>query len=182
MKLRAGTLLLLLLPTTAWTYDLLEDENITDNGQTESVWREDKVEIPANFNAQDLQAFSMNHKDNHFSYYIERASLKTGDDFVTRYVLVIRSSQGTTNSSYEGMRCGHRQFKVYAYGGAGKLTPLSSSDWQSVPKGAGADYRTRLYDDLICNLQTGLPNPAEEVFNAMGENHDADTTFLGFGQ
>jgi len=178
MKKRAGALTLLLLSTNLWAYDLLKDETDNSNYVPEEAWHEGVVEVPQTFDAEDLQSFTVDDRDTRFSYFIERGSLKTGEDLVTRYLLVIRSSQGALNSSYEGIRCGHRQYRVYAYGNADKLTPTPGSEWQSVPKGDSADYRTRLYDDLICNLQTGTANSPVEVFRAMRDNTQVYTPFF----
>jgi len=173
-----SALLLLMLSTHLWAYDPLKDLSDDSNYVPEPEWQEGEVSIPDSFNDQDLQTFSLDQPDERFTYAIERASLKTGDDFVTRYVLVIRSRQGAVNSSYEGMRCGYRLFRVYAYGNADKLTPMPAGDWQTVPKGSSADYRTKLYDDLLCNLQTGKANPPAAVFKAMRDNTQIHTPFL----
>jgi hypothetical protein len=178
MNKLAGLLTLLLLPGVLWAYNPLKDETDSHDYVPEEEWHEGEVDIPQSFNDEDLQSFRVDEQDTRFSYFIERASLHTGEDFVTRYVLVIRSSQGAINSSFEGLRCGYRQYKVYAYGNADKLTPMPGSDWQAVPKGASADYRTRLYDDLICNLQTGHANPPAAVFKAMRDNKRVNTPFL----
>lgn len=170
MKKPIGALMLLSLCATLWAYDPLKDETDNSNYVPQEEWREGEFEVPQTVHSEDLQSFSVDQPDQRFSYFIERSSLKTGDDYVTRYLLVIRSAQGAINSSYEGMRCGYRLYKVYAYGNAEKLSPMPGDEWRAVPRGGRADYRTRLYDDLLCNLQTGQANPPAVVFKAMRDD------------
>ncbi len=48
-------------------------------------------------------------------WFIDAASLVAGEGGV-RYTLVARSSTGAENISYEGIRCGARQYRLYALG------------------------------------------------------------------
>lgn len=164
----------------AHAYDPLADDDKNDYVPPEA-WKETLVKAPKQFDPDDLQPFILKGATDRFNYAIERKSLTTSDDGVTRYLLVIRSEQGAVNSSYEGLRCGHREYKVYAYGSGQGLTPLSGSEWQPIPKGA-SDYRAVLYEDLICNLQTGQANPPNAVFNAMRSKHQVDTPFISSGR
>jgi hypothetical protein len=54
---------------------------------------------------------------------------------------------------------------------------MPGAEWEELPKG-GKDYKTILYEDLICSLLTGNPNPAEAVFHAMQDNRKVDTPFI----
>lgn len=166
---------------SAQAYDVLKDDDYNPH-LPEPEWHEGETEIPGGYDPGDLQAFTPDPPDPRFSYFIERGSLKTGEDGVTRYLLVIRSSRGAVNSSYEGMRCGVRLYKVYAYGDAQRLTPMPGGDWQQVPLGGARDYRTRLYEDLLCSIQLGKPNPPEKVFRAMGDNTRIEHLFLNDGR
>lgn len=174
------TLLLLLgtLPC-AYAYDPLAKEEQNDYVAAEE-WQETNVQIPTAFAPDDLQTFTVKGNQDRFTYAIERASLQAGEDGVVRFLLVIRSAQGAVNSSFEGLRCGHRQSKVYAYGSGSGLTPLKGSDWQEIPK-ASNGYQAILYEDLLCNLTTGRPNPPEEVFQAMRSDRQVDSAYLPGG-
>ncbi|MEW8431874.1 MAG: hypothetical protein G8D61_19275 [gamma proteobacterium symbiont of Ctena orbiculata] len=151
---------------------ILDDDASNDlNYQPQTPFEEASTTLPERIDLDDLQEFQVGANDPHFRYYIERGSLQTGSDKVTRFVVVIRSHTGVINSSYEGIRCGERLFKVYAYGGAEKLFPAVDLKWRDIPKDESTDYRATLYDDLICNLLTGRSNPPDAIFRAMSGQH-----------
>lgn len=164
--------LILILITPALHADniLMEDSYANPDWQPEEPFKEAEVKIPEGINLDDLQEFQVGADEPHFRYYIERSSLKTSTEGVTRFVVVIRSHSGATNSSYEGLRCGEREYKVYAYGGANKFFHAPDSEWQTIPMDESTDYRAALYDDLICNLLTGQTNPSDAIFGAMRDN------------
>ncbi|MES9992418.1 MAG: CNP1-like family protein [Candidatus Thiodiazotropha sp.] len=148
---------------------ILDDDSSDDRQwQPEKPFEEAVTSLPDSINMDDLQEFHVGANDPHFRYYIERGSLQTASDRVTRFVVVIRSHTGVINSSYEGLRCGERLFKVYAYGGAEKFYAATDSAWRDIPKDESTDYRAALYDDLICNLLTGKSNQPDAIFRAMG--------------
>jgi hypothetical protein len=181
MKALLTHLLCLSAIGAAHAYDPLENQDNVDYAPPTEAWREVAITLPMAFDPNDLQRFSLRGNNDRFTYAIERKSLHTGDDGVSRFIVVIRSNQGAVNSSYEGLRCGHRAYKVYAYGSGQGLTPLNGTDWQSIPKGA-SDYRAILYEDLICNLLTGQPNPPDAVFQAMRNDRLVNAPFINSGR
>ncbi len=172
-------ILLLLTPLSAdlMAYDPLANEEENDFVEPIDNWKEDQITLPTRINQDNLQSFELSGRKTPFEYYIDRDSLQTGEDRVTRFLLLIRSNRGAINSSYEGLRCDKRLHKVYAYGDANKLTPMPGAEWEEIPKG-GNDYMTVLYKDLICNLLTGNPNPADAVFQAMQDNRQVTAPFV----
>lgn len=161
----------------AQAYDPLADETETDFVPSTESWQEEAVTVPEGFDANDLQSFKPSSSSDRFDYGIERRSLHTGNDGVTRFVVVIRSRQGSVNSSYEGFRCGHREYKVYAYGNGQGLTPMPGNEWQAIPRRAG-DFRAFLYEDLICNLTLGQPNSPDAILHAMSNGSKVRTPFF----
>ncbi|MCU7812452.1 MAG: CNP1-like family protein [Candidatus Thiodiazotropha sp. (ex Notomyrtea botanica)] len=178
MKPMFHMLVCLVLSTNLLAYDPLDKDERNDYREPTETWKEEIIEIPSHFEADNLQEFNVQDPTDRFQFFIERDSLKTSKDRVTRFVVVIRSNRGAVNSSYEGFRCGLREHKVYAYGNDKGLTPMPGAEWQVLPKG-GNDYKTILYEDLICNMLTGKANPPDTVFRAMRDNRLVDTPFLG---
>ena len=133
-------------------------------------WREGEFKMPQGYREQDLQEFQLDDSSGRFRYYIDRNSLQSDADGVYRFVLVIRSESGAENSSYEGIHCGARQYKVYAYGNRKGFNPIRKAEWQRISKSGRENYRNTLYSNLLCNLNTGKPNPPQAVFRAM-QNH-----------
>ncbi|MCG7980797.1 MAG: CNP1-like family protein [Candidatus Thiodiazotropha endolucinida] len=175
MTLRNVWLLLfvVLVATPTLARDILMDDPINDGEYDvpdRPDWLEGEVQVPESINSDDLQEFQVAANESRFRYFVERNSIQHDSDGAVRFTLVIRSSSGAANSSYEGFRCRERLYKVYAYGGSDRLTPMPGGDWERVPKDESTDYRATLYDDLLCNLQIGEPNPVEKVFEAMRNN------------
>ncbi|MES9848929.1 MAG: CNP1-like family protein [Candidatus Thiodiazotropha sp.] len=149
---------------------LMDDASDDIHWQPEEPFKEGKTALPEKIDLDDLQAFQVGANDPRFQYFIERGSLQTGGDKVTRFVVVIRSRTGATNTSYEAFRCGERLFKVYGYGSDDKLFAATKPEWRTIPKDESTDYRAALYEDLICNLLTGQSNSPDAIFRAMRDN------------
>ncbi len=183
--MKAPSTLLILLFTLAsgsvHAYDPLANEELNDYTPPSDEWQETTIRIPDGYDPSDLQSFTLRGRQDRFEYAIERGSLQAGPDGVMRFLLVIRSAQGSVNSSYEGLRCGHRQAKAYAYGSASGLSPLADPEWQDIPKGSSG-YQAILYEDLLCNLSTGQPNPPDAVIRAMRSGSQVDTPFIPSGR
>jgi hypothetical protein len=68
---------------------------------------------------------------------IDPASVAVGSDGIVRYVVIARSSTGTVNGLYEGLRCNTGDVKVYArHNPDSGWVPARGADWQplhSVP-------------------------------------------------
>jgi hypothetical protein len=171
MSFRNIPLALMLLYCTSplLAVNILTDDDEDVHLPPKEPFKEEKTALPERIDMEDLQEFQVSANEPRFQYYIERGSLQTGGDRVTRFVVVIRSRSGATNTSFEAFRCGERQFKVYAYGSDSKLFAVKAPEWQAIPKDELTDYRAALYDDLVCNLLTGLSNPPEAVFRAMSD-------------
>jgi hypothetical protein len=181
MKALITLLLTLCTLGSAFAYNPLAKEESNDYTPPSEGWQERAVEIPQGFDPDDLQTFTLRGRQDRFEYAIERSSLQVEQDGVIRFLLVIRSAQGAVNSSYEGLRCGHRLVKVYAYGSGSGLIPLTTPEWQEIPK-ESSGYQAILYDDLLCNLSTGQPNPPDAVIQAMRSDRHVDAPYIHSGR
>lgn len=161
-----------LLTTPLMARDILLDDPLPDPeyDEPEKKWLENEVQVPQNINPDDLEEFRVAANETRFRYFLERGSIQHDADGAIRFTLVIRSQSGASNSSYEGFRCGERLYKVYAYGDRDSLSPAPGMIWEAIPKDESTDYRAALYDDLLCNLQHGKPNPVDKVLQAMRNN------------
>ena len=76
---------------------------------------------------------------------------------MVRYTLVIVSSSGVRNISYEGLHCGKHEYRRYAYGSNGTWFTIEASPWQKVSDTGMDHYRHVLYWDYLCNpVRTNL--------------------------
>jgi hypothetical protein len=175
----ACCLLIIALNTQAETifYDEYEDNRFEHLEEKELP--ENPVSLPgAEGGRLNLQEFQAENGDSPFRYFIDRNTLTTSDDGITHYLLVIRSRSGVDNTSYEGMRCGLRLYKVYAYGGPNGLKMLKKPAWRQIPLSGNNNYRNILYKDLLCNLSTGRPNSPETVFRAMAQGGRVESPLI----
>ncbi len=89
--------------------------------------------------------------DGPYRVYIDPRSLQTGKDRVVRFTSVLVSPSGVRNITYEGLHCGERAYRRFAYGAQGSWHGLPGSAWQPVTRGGISGYRSVLYYRYMCN-------------------------------
>jgi hypothetical protein len=120
-------------------------------------WKESTVDLPRWPEQDDLLEVSIGRGGDPFHYYIDPESLSISDDRVVHYVLVIVSSAGTWNTSFEGILCGKKEYRRYAYGSGRQWHPLAGSPWKRIIEDGMHSYRDTLYEDYLCGM--GGPDP-----------------------
>jgi hypothetical protein len=68
-----------------------------------------------------------------FRYFVDAASVSVGTDRIVRYAMVARSSSGTENISFEGLRC-PGDYRIYAVGRADGGWRGRPGEWRPVPR------------------------------------------------
>jgi hypothetical protein len=86
-----------------------------------------------------------------FDVYLDPESLSVGPDHVVRYTLVVVSSSGARNVSFEGIRCDTGEYRRYAYGSGRKWLQMQHSPWQKILDAGRDGYRHVLYRDYMCD-------------------------------
>lgn len=129
-------------------------------------WEEDTAELPAFPEEKNLREFYVSGATSH-RFFIDEKTLLPGKDGVVRYVLVVKTSGGSTNISFEGIRCETREFKLYASGRAdGTWARMRSSDWRPIENKPVNRHHAALSRDLFCPM--GAPiRTAEEGRDAL---------------
>lgn len=124
-------------------------------------WAEDALQLPAFPQEPNLREFYVSAATTH-KYYIDASTLSVGKDGVVRYALVVRTSGGATNISYEGMRCESREFKIYATGhGDGNWVPARRSEWRPVENKLTNRHHAALSRDYFCPVGNAISTPDE---------------------
>ena len=103
---------------------------------------------------------------------VEHATLS--DDRVTRLWIVVKSSSGSYNGSYEALRCETNEYKVYAYGNPKRAKPVRTvnlPNWRGIRLG---NYRNELMFDYICDGVT--QRPLGDVKTSLSRNFTEDDT------
>lgn len=79
-------------------------------------WKESDYVLPPFPKAENLIEFYVSAA-NPAKFYIDQSSIGAGTpDGVVRYVMVVRTSGGAVNTSYEGVRCDTNEYRIYATG------------------------------------------------------------------
>lgn len=145
-----------LLPIAAWSDDFFGDGTDSfDWVDTREPWIEQGVRLPVYpSNLDELIQLNVVTQSLPYRVYIDPASLTTGKDQVVRFTSVLVSSSGVWNVTYEGLHCGERTYRRYAYGSDGVWHSLKQSTWTRVSGGGINQYRKLLYDDYLCEVAT----------------------------
>ncbi|MGB7933894.1 MAG: CNP1-like family protein [Gammaproteobacteria bacterium] len=115
------------------------------------AWKEEASGLPAYPGNDHLLEVPASQPGYDFRVFIDPDSLSVGADRVVRYTLVIVSSSGVRNISYEGLHCGKHEYRRYAYGSGDKWFPIEASPWQRVSDIGMEHYRYVLYWDYVCS-------------------------------
>lgn len=152
MKHVAGLLAGFLLSTAASAALGLRDNDDPDAPR----WEEEAMQLPAFPQEASLREFYVSATTTH-KYYIDATTLSVGKDGVVRYTLVVRTSGGATNISYEGMRCQTREYRIYATGSRdGSWVPARRSEWRPVENKPTNRHHAALSREYFCPEGTAI--------------------------
>jgi hypothetical protein len=115
-------------------------------------WKEGSIRLPAWPQDKDLIEVPLDQPNSGFTYYIDRNSLKTGDDGVVRYTLIAESGSGARNVSFEGIRCTpNGAYRIYAFGERRQFRPASDGDdWRSINVSGADPLHHELWRHYLC--------------------------------
>jgi len=119
--------------------------------QEKKPWTEIQAKIPPYPKTENLIPFEAGTASSH-RFYVDSKSISVGEDGVVRYTLVIRTSGGATNVTYEGIRCDMRQQKTYAIGHAnGTWVRPRNPEWRRIEYREINRHHGVLYADFFCS-------------------------------
>lgn len=134
----------------------------------EKAFKEDAVSLPAFPRDADLIEFKVRGPSRN-RFHVDPGSLSLGEDRVVRYALVIKTPGGSSNVSYEGMRCKTSEYKVYAYGSVdGKWVAAREPQWKEVGA-TPSNFHYGLWVDYFCGSESVRGrNAADLIANLKG--------------
>lgn len=89
-------------------------------------------------------------------FLIDATSLSVGPDGVVRYALVVNTAGGATNISFEGIRCGSGEYKIFATGrNDGTWARARADAWRAIENKPINRHHAALNRDFFC--PDGLP-------------------------
>jgi hypothetical protein len=116
------------------------------------AWQEQGVDLPLYPASLDsLIRLNISTSGLPYQIYLDPDSLSTGEDRVVRFTTVLVSSTGVWNVTYEGLHCGAKNFRRFAYGMNDNWRLLRDSSWQPVTGRGAGQYRKFLYDNYMCD-------------------------------
>jgi hypothetical protein len=142
--------------------------NTYQGDDDEKPWQELEIEPPAFPKQENLIEFYVSAVATN-KYFIDASSLAAGADGVVRYVLVVQTSGGATNVSFEGMHCREMRWKLYATGrsdGTWIKSRAVRTDWRPIENKPVNRHHAALSRDLFCPMGTAI-STADEGRNAL---------------
>lgn len=139
------------LPKKATEFE--EGPGITDDA---IVPENEYVNLPETSQASEWLMFKVKQVGRH-EYAIDPNSISQGGDGIVRFSLLIRTTGGVDNISFEGIRCATNEWKMYATGrddGGWSRTPYPT--WRPISEVGLNAVRFTLYKDYVCD-RDGVP-------------------------
>ena len=121
-----------------------------DSEYEEQRWEEIEAQLPAFPKAESLVTFFVSAStDNKFM--VDRDSISVGTDGVVRFTLVVLSSSGVQNVSYDGLRCSTGERRLYAFGRSDKTwSKARSNQWVKIQGSTLNSHHAVLYFEYFC--------------------------------
>jgi hypothetical protein len=136
--------------------------------EDEPVQELKEVEPPAFPKQENLREFYVSAATAN-KFFIDASTLAPGTDGIVRYVLVIQTSGGATNVSFEGINCRERSWKLYATGrsdGTWVKSRATRTEWRPIENKPVNRHHAELNRNFFC--PTGIPiYTADEGRNAL---------------
>ncbi|MGE5386458.1 MAG: CNP1-like family protein [Betaproteobacteria bacterium] len=113
-------------------------------------WEEVATQLPPLPLKKDLSPFYVSAATEH-RFFIDPEAVSVGQDGVVRYTVVIETSGGANNTSYEGMRCQTREWRHYASGHPGiGWSKTRNAPWHKIREEPSNRFRAALFSDFFC--------------------------------
>jgi hypothetical protein len=156
---RAWLALVLILPLAAAAQASGFGEDSGDQGSRGEV----QVPLPAFPKPENYLPFLVS-MSSPFAFFVDAKSISVGADRVVRYSVIAKSADGALNISFEGMRCAHDQFRIYAFGRSDNTWfEVRDSRWQPIRNDPRNAQRMVLYNDFFCPATGGIATAEQGV-------------------
>ena len=148
-----------------------------DDDQEARGWQELEIEPPPFPTPANLREFYVSAVATN-KYFVDASTLAVGDDGIVRYVLVVKTSGGATNVSFEGIHCKEFSWKHFATGGNdGTWTKARGgrNPWRPIENKPVNRYHAALSREFFCPMGTPI-NTADEGRDALrlGKHPDSN--------
>ncbi len=129
-------------------------------------WNEMQAQLPPYPRDGTLLPLNVSAVTTH-RFFVDANSVSTGKDGVVRYTLVIKTSGGATNVSFEGIRCETREQKYYAIGRAdGSWVRARNPQWRRIEFQQVNAHHITLYGEYACEGKF-VKGSAEQIVSTL---------------
>ena len=137
-----------------------------DGDYEEKPWSEIEVQLPAFPEQNNLIQFQVGAVFD-TKFMVDGASLSIGSDGVLRYTVVVESSSGARNVSYEGMRCATAERRFYAFGQPDKTwSKAKSNQWVKI-RGTTNNHHVELFTTYFCSSGPSAIRDASDMLKVL---------------
>lgn len=148
------------------------DPTLWDDGASSLLPENEFVNLPETSAPANWLKFSVRRFTEH-SAALDPGSISIGGDGITRYTLLIRSSKGVDNISYEGIRCTTQEWKMYATGRSnGTWSRVPAPVWRPVSQTGLNAVRYTLAEEFACEAGGVTPQNAQIVVARIKKDND----------
>lgn len=138
---------------------VLED----DSEEVKKVEPEKPVDLPPMPDGNSLLEFYVGPATSN-RFFIDPKSISVVDGDVVRYTMVIKTSGGSENVSYEGIRCNAQERRVYAFGRSDGTWVRSRNDaWTVIQDSRSNRQHKALATEYFCDLGIAIRTPKEGI-------------------
>ncbi|MBX9849085.1 MAG: CNP1-like family protein [Rhodocyclaceae bacterium] len=117
----------------------------------EEPWKESAYTLPTFPREENLIEFYVGPAVTG-KYFIDQSTIGAGgNDNVVRYAMVVKTTGGATNISYEGLRCDTGELRIYATGRAdGTWVESRQSEWRPLKAQSLNRHQGALFVNYFC--------------------------------
>lgn len=125
-------------------------------------WSEMQTQLPVYPSDADMIPLDVGSATTH-RYFVDARSISIGNDGIVRYTMIIKTSGGATNVSFEGMRCETREQKYYAIGRSDKTwVRARNPQWRYIEFKDYTAHHFTLYREYLCRGKL-MHDSAEQI-------------------
>lgn len=137
------------LAGNAWGQSL--PKNYGQDYEEEKIWGEVEAPLPEYPQPGNLIEIYVSAATSN-KFFVDAKSVRADADGVVRYTLVIKTGGGSTNVSFEGIRCQTRERKIYALGhGGSSWAKARGSSWSAFTGTSANSYHAVLWREYFCS-------------------------------
>lgn len=118
--------------------------------EEDTPWVEVAAQLPAYPKPENLIPFNVSSATRN-RHFVDAESISVGPDLTIRYTVVIETTGGARNVSFEGMRCETGERRLYAYGHPdGTWSKARNAGWEDIRMRSLLSYQKALFEDHFC--------------------------------